>query len=44
MKEGVFLNFAKFTEKHLWQSLFNEPAGLTLLLYEKRDSSTGAFL
>ena len=41
-KKGVLRNFAKFTGKHLFQSLFfNKVAGLTLL---KRDSGTGAFL
>ena len=30
MKKGVLKNFAKFTGKHLWQSLFyNKVAGLT---------------
>ena len=29
MKKGVLKNFAKFTEKHLWQSVsFNKVAGL----------------
>ena len=39
-------NFAKFTGKHLCQSLFfNKVAGLNCLqVYWKRDSGTGVFL
>ena len=37
MKKGVLKNFAKFTGKHLCQSLFyNEVAGLAATLLEKR--------
>ena len=44
-KIGVLKNFAKFTEKHLCQSLFfNKDSGLGLQRYEKRDSGTGVFL
>ena len=44
-KKGVLRNFAKFTEKHLCQSLFfNKVADLRLQLYLKKDSSTGVFL
>ena len=32
MKKGVIKNFAKFTGKHLCQSLFNKVAGLRLQL------------
>ena len=42
-KRGVLRNFAKFTGKHLYQSLFfSKVAGLQL--YLKRDSGTGVFL
>ena len=38
-------NFAKFTEKHLCQSLFlNKVTGSDLKHYSKRDSGTGVFL
>ena len=48
-KKGVPRNFAKFTGKHLSQSIFfNKVTGLKqvsgLLFYGKRDSDTGAFL
>ena len=44
-KKGVLGNFAKFTGKHLWQSLFfNEVAGLRPATLLKRDSGTGLFL
>ena len=44
MKKDVLRNFAKFTGKHLCQSLFfNKVTGL-LLLYLKRGSGTSAFL
>ena len=38
MKKGVFRNFAKFTGKHLYQSLFfNKVAGLSpATLFKKR--------
>ena len=40
-KKGVLRIFAKFTGKHLYQSVFfNKIAGLSLQLYEKRDSDT----
>ena len=43
-RKGVLRNFAKFTGKHLRQSLsFNKVAGLSLQLYLKRDSGTGVF-
>ena len=42
-KKAVLRNFAKFTRKHLCQSLFfNKVTGLQL--YYKRDSGTGVFL
>ena len=38
-------NFARFTGKHLWQSLFfNKVAGLRSENLSKRDSGTGVFL
>ena len=41
--KGVLSNFAKFTRKHLHQSLFlSKVAGLQL--YFERDSGTGIFL
>ena len=40
-KKGFLKNFAKFTGKHLCQSLFNKVAGL---LYLKKDSGTDVFL
>ena len=44
-KKGALRNFAKFTVKHLCQSLFfNKVAGLRRQLYWKRDSGTGLFL
>ena len=44
-KKGVFRNFAKFTGKHLCQSLFfNKVAGLSLQLYLKKDTGTSVFL
>ena len=43
-KKGVIRNFAKFTGKHLCQSLFfNKFAGSSLQLYWNWDSGTGAF-
>ena len=46
--KGVFRKFAKFTGKHLWQSLFfNMVAGLRPQDWnftKKRDSGTGVFL
>ena len=45
-KKGVYRNFAKFTGKHLCQSLFfNKVAGLSLSLqlYLKKVSFTGVF-
>ena len=45
VKQDVPKNFAKSTGKHQRQSpSFNKVAGLTLQLYYKRDSGTGAFL
>ena len=45
MKKGVLRNFAKFTGKHLCQSLiFNDIAGLRPATLLKRDSGTGVFL
>ena len=42
VRKGAFINFAKFTVKHLCQSLFfNKVAGFSL---QKRDSGTGVFL
>ena len=44
-KKGVLRNFAKFTKKHLCQSLFfNKVAGLRPATLLKRDSGTGFFL
>ena len=44
-KKGVPRNFAKFTGKHMCQSLlFNKLAGLRLATSLKRDSGTGVFL
>ena len=44
-KKDDLWNFVKFTEKHLCHSLhFNKVAGLSLLIYSKRDSSTGVLL
>ena len=44
-KEGVLENFAKFTGKHLCQSLFfNKVAGLGLRPYLKRGSGRSVFL
>ena len=43
-KKGVLTNFAKFTGKHLCQSLFFNKVPGRLQLYLKRDSSTGVFL
>ena len=40
-KKGALRNFAKFTGKHLCQSLFfNKVVSLSLQLYQKRDSDT----
>ena len=45
MKTVFFENFAKLTEKHLYQSLFfNKVAGLRPVTLVKRDSGTGVFL
>ena len=42
VKKGALGNFAKFTGKHLRQSLFfNKVAGLRLATLSKRDSGTG---
>ena len=44
-KRAVSRNFAKFTGKHLCQSLFfNKVAGFSLQFYEKGDCSRGVFL
>ena len=44
-KKGVLIIFAKFTGKHLCQSLFfNKVAGVSLQLYSKRDFDTNVFL
>ena len=44
IKEGVPEKFAKFTRKHLCQSLFfNKIAGLKPATLLKRDSGTGVF-
>ena len=43
--KGVLIIFAKFTEKHLSQSLiFNKVAGLSPALDERRDTDIGVFL
>ena len=45
VRKGVLRNFAKFTGKHLGQSLFfNKVADLSLQLYEKQEPATGVFL
>ena len=45
VKKGVLKNFTKFPGKHLFQShFFIEVAGLSMQLYQKRDSCTGVFL
>ena len=44
-KEGVLKNFAKFTEKHLFQSLFfNKATALRHVTLLKRNSGAGIFL
>ena len=44
-KKAVLKNFAKFTRKHLCQSLlFNKVAGLSPATLLKKDSGTGVFL
>ena len=44
-KKGILRNFAKFTGKHLCQSLFfNKVAGLAPVTSLKRDSGIGVFL
>ena len=44
-KKGVLRNFAKFTGKHLCQSLFiNKVVGLRPATLIKKDSGTGVFL
>ena len=44
-RKGVLENFAKFTGKHLCQSLFsNKVPGLSLQLYLKRDFGASIFL
>ena len=44
-KKGVLKNFAKFTGKHLCQSLlFNKVAGLKAATLLKKNSGTGVFL
>ena len=41
MKKGFLSSSTKFTGKHLYQGVFfNKIAGLSLQLYEKRDSDT----
>ena len=43
VRKGFLRNLAKFTGKHLCQSLyFNKVAGLKLF-YQNKDSGTGAF-
>ena len=45
IKTGVLKNFAKFTGKHLRQSLFfNKVVGLSLATLLKKGSGTGVFL
>ena len=44
VKKGVLRNFAKFTGKHLCQSLFSNKVAGALQLYLKRYSGTGVFL
>ena len=45
VKKGVLRNFAKFTGKHLWQSLFlSKVAGLRPATLFKKDFGTGVFL
>ena len=45
VRQGVLRNFAKFTGKHLCQSLFfDKVAGLGLQFYQKSDLYTGVFL
>ena len=45
IKKGVLKNFAKFTGKHLCQSLFfNKFAGLRPATFFKKGSGTGIFL
>ena len=44
-KKGVLRNFAKFTRKHLCQSLFfSKVAGWDLKLHWRKDSGTGVFV
>ena len=43
-KKGVLKNFAKFTEKHLYRSLFSNKAGGLGPFLLKRDSNTSVFL
>ena len=40
-KKRILKNFAKFTEKHVCQSVFFNKI---IYLYQKRESGTGAFL
>ena len=45
LKKGVLKSFAKFTGKHLCQSLFfNKVEKFFKKLFHQRDSVTGAFL
>ena len=45
MKNGVLKNFAKFTGKHLCQSLFfNKVTGVACNFIKNRDSGIGVFL
>ena len=45
VRKGILRNFAKFTGKHLCQSLFlNKVVGLRPTTLLKRDSGTGVFL
>ena len=44
VRKGALRNFAKFTEKHIWQSLFFiKISGLCLQLYQKRHSGKNFF-
>ena len=46
IKKDILRNVAKFTGKHLRQSLFfNKAAGLrSMQIYQKRDSGTSVFM
>ena len=43
-KKGVLENFAKFTGRHLWQSLFLNKVMREAIKEYKRDSGTGVSL